>query len=231
LYHSPTFWRLHEKFVNQVLNMPELILKVLLAYALGSVSGSLMLGRFRHIDIRSMGSGNAGGTNALRSVGKKFALAVAVIDVAKGAVAAGLIPLLPLPVAGDTSDVTLLAVSCGFAAVLGHCYPVWHRFRGGKGAATAVGVLLVLQPWVLPLMFLIWFLVIGFTGWVGLGTILAGISIVPSMIWLNVPAEHLWLGITLAVFITFTHRGNIRKMLRGEEYCFEKARILRRLFS
>lgn len=212
--------------------MLELILKIVLAYALGSLSGSLTLGRIRHIDIRSMGSGNAGGTNALRSVGKKFALAVAVIDVAKGAVAAGLIPLLPLPgLAAGTSSIAMLAVSCGFAAVLGHCYPVWHGFRGGKGAATAVGVLAVIQPWVLPWMFLTWFLVIGFTGWVGLGTILAGISIIPSMLWLNAPPEQLWLGIVLAVFMIFTHRSNIRKMLRGEEYCFEKARILRRLFS
>ncbi len=211
--------------------MPELILKVLLAYALGSVSGSLVLGRIRHIDIRSMGSGNAGGTNALRSVGKKFALAVAVIDVAKGAVAAGLIPLLLLPGMSSTNTIEMLAVSCGFAAVLGHCYPVWHGFRGGKGAATAVGVLAVIQPWALPWMLLTWFLVIGFTGWVGLGTILAGISIVPSMLWLDVPPEQLWLGIALAVFMIFTHRSNIRKMLRGQEYCFEKARILRRMFS
>ncbi len=211
--------------------MPELILKILLAYALGSLSGSLMLGRIRHVDIRSMGSGNAGGTNALRSVGKKFALAVAVIDVAKGAVAAGLIPLIPLPWLAGTSPVPVLAVSCGFAAVFGHCYPVWHGFRGGKGAATAVGVLAVIQPWVLPWMFLAWFVVIGFTGWVGLGTILAGVSIIPSMLWLDVPPEHLWLGIVLAVFMIFTHRNNIRKLLRGEEYCFEKARILRRLFS
>ncbi len=211
--------------------MLAVMIKILLAYALGSLSGSLMLGYVRHIDIRTMGSGNAGGTNAFRSVGKKFALAVAIIDVAKGAIAAGLIPMLPIPATTSPVSTGVLVVCCGFAAVLGHCYPVWHGFRGGKGAATAVGALAVIQPWVLPWMFLTWFLVIGFTGWVGLGTMLAGISIVPAMLWLKVPPEQLWLGVALALFMLFTHRNNIRKMLHGEEYCFEKARILRRLFS
>lgn len=211
--------------------MALLIIKILLAYALGSISGSLMLGRLRQIDIRTMGSGNAGGTNAFRSVGKKFALAVAIIDVAKGALAAGVIPFIPIPGFSSSISLPVLAACCGFAAVLGHCYPVWHGFRGGKGAATAVGVLAVLQPWSLPLMFLTWFVVIGFTGWVGLGTVLAGLSIVPSMLWLNAPRELLLLGIALALFMIFTHRNNIRKMLNGEEYCFEKARILKRLFK
>ena len=211
--------------------MIEFIVKALLAYALGSLSGSLMLGYLRNIDIRTMGSGNAGGTNAFRSVGKTFALGVAVIDVAKGAIAAGLIPLVPIPGLDASISLPITAVVCGFAAVLGHCYPVWHGFRGGKGAATAVGVLAVIQPWTLPWMFLTWFIVIGITGWVGLGTMLAGISIIPSMIWLDVPAEQLLLGISLAAFMVFTHRANIRKMINGEEYRFEKARILRRLFS
>lgn len=210
--------------------MALLIIKALLAYALGSISGSLVLGRLRRIDIRTMGSGNAGGTNAFRSVGKAFALAVAIIDVAKGAIAAGLIPLLAIPAMDNSVSLGTQAACCGFAAVLGHCYPVWHGFRGGKGAATAVGVLAVLQPWVLPWMFLTWFLVIGITGWVGLGTMLAGLSIIPSMLWLEAPRPQLWLGIALALFMIFTHRNNIRKMLSGEEYCFEKARIFKRFF-
>lgn len=207
------------------------IIKLLLAYALGSISGSLLLGRLRRIDIRTMGSGNAGGTNAFRSVGKKFALAVAIIDVAKGALATGVIPLIPVAGLASSFSPPVQAVCCGFAAVFGHCYPLWHGFRGGKGAATAVGVLAVLQPWALPLMFLTWFLVIGLTGWVGLGTMLAGLSIIPSMLWLEVPREQLLLGIALALFMIFTHRSNIRKMLNGEEYCFEKARILKRLLK
>ena len=79
-------------------------------------------------------------------------------------------------------------------------------------------------------MFLTWVLVLGITGWVGLGTMLAGLSIIPSMLWLQVPREQLILGIALALFMIFTHRNNIRKMLAGEEYRFEKARFLKRLF-
>lgn len=210
--------------------MTIIILKIVIAYALGSVSGSLLLGKLRHIDIRTVGSGNAGGTNALRSVGKKFALAVALFDVAKGAIAAGVIPWIPIPGLENSISTHALAACCGFAAVLGHCYPVWHGFRGGKGASTVVGVLAVLQPWALAGMFLSWFVVVGFTGWVGLGTMLAGISIIPSMLVLDAPREFLYLGVGIAVFMIFTHRSNIRKMWRGEEYCFEKARILRRLF-
>lgn len=210
--------------------MTVLLLKALLAYLLGSISGSLVLGRLRHIDIRTMGSGNAGGTNAFRSVGKKFALGVAIIDVAKGAVATGIIPLLPLPGLAAAFGAPWQAVCCGFAAVLGHCYPLWHGFRGGKGAATAIGVLAVLQPLAIPLMLLTWAIVLGFTGWVGLGTMLAGLSIIPSMLWLDAPREQLLLGIALALFMIFTHRSNIRKMLAGEEYRFEKARFLKRLF-
>jgi glycerol-3-phosphate acyltransferase PlsY len=211
--------------------MTLLILKSLLAYALGSISGSLMLGRLRHIDIRTMGSGNAGGTNAFRSVGKKFALAVAIIDVAKGAIASGIIPFVPIPGLASAISLPVQVACCGFAAVLGHCYPVWHGFRGGKGAATAVGVLAVVQPWSLPLMFLTWFVVIGFTGWVGLGTLLAGLSIIPSLLWLEAPREQLLLGMALALFMVFTHRSNIRKMLQGKEYRFEKARIFKRFFK
>jgi len=210
--------------------MTLVLVKIFLAYALGSVSGSLLLGKLRHVDIRTMGSGNAGGTNALRSVGKKFALAVALVDVAKGAIAAGFIPWVPIAGMASTMNTDVLAACCGFAAVFGHCFPLWHGFRGGKGASTAVGVMVVLQPWALCGMFLTWFLVIGVTGWVGLGTMLAGISLIPSMLLLDAPTELLYLSIAIAVFMVFTHRSNIRKMLRGEEFCFEKARILRRLF-
>jgi glycerol-3-phosphate acyltransferase PlsY len=210
--------------------MTVVLVKIFLAYALGSVSGSLLLGKFRHVDIRTMGSGNAGGTNALRSVGKKFALAVALIDVAKGAIAAGFIPWIPVATSQRPMSTGALAACCGFAAVLGHCFPLWHGFRGGKGASTAVGVMAVLQPWALCGMFLAWFLVIGFTGWVGLGTMLAGLSLIPSLLLLDAPPEVLYLGTAIALFMVFTHRSNIRKMLRGEEFCFEKARILRRFF-
>src|ERR1700743_3273260 len=106
--------------------MTEWIIKALLSYLLGSIVGGLVVGRLRGgVDIRKVGSGNAGGTNALRTQGKGFAFWVMVIDIGKGWVAAG-------PLAGADA---WLAVSCGLAVILGHVYPLWYGFRGGKGVA------------------------------------------------------------------------------------------------
>ncbi len=114
------------------------LLNIVLAYLLGSFSGSLMLGALRKVDIRLSGSGNAGGTNAFRTQGLRFALGVVLIDVAKGVLAAALISRLHFLGGGGAGDYSTQALLCGFAAIVGHCFPVWHGFRGGKGAATAV---------------------------------------------------------------------------------------------
>lgn len=200
-------------------------------YLLGSVSGSLVLGRFRGIDIRAMGSGNAGGTNALRSVGWKFALGVIVIDLGKGAVAAGLLPMLgPLLSADAIAPITLAAVAA-FTAVLGHVWPVFFRFRGGKGAGTAVGAIAVVAPWCLAPLLLVWVITIIGTGYVGLATVLAGLSLVPAM-WLlgpePLPMALGVLAIAMAVLLVFTHRDNLGRLRSGTENRFEKARLLRR---
>ena len=159
-----------------------LITKAVFAYALGSLSGSLLLGRRLGFDIREAGSGNAGGTNALRTRGWRFALGVVVIDIGKGALAVWLALLLPTTAASPGLYVEALA--CGFAAVLGHVFPVFYGFRGGKGAATVVGTIAVLYPVALPPLLLVWLLVLGSTGYVGLATVLAGVSLVPLLWWL-----------------------------------------------
>jgi glycerol-3-phosphate acyltransferase PlsY len=202
-----------------------MLIKVTLAYLLGSFSGSLALGAWRKVDIRLAGSGNAGGTNAFRTQGFRFALGVVVIDIGKGVIAALLIPHLPLPGQSELFTLSTLAVYCGFAAVAGHCFPIWHGFRGGKGAATSVGVLCVIQPLALIPMLGTWLLVLSLTGWVSLATMLAGISLVPAMLWLQAPAAQLWFAMVLAVFLLFTHRGNIRNLTRGTENRFEKAMV------
>jgi len=201
-------------------------------YLLGSISGSLVLGAFRGVDIRAMGSGNAGGTNALRSVGWRFALAVVVIDLGKGALAAALLPWLVLtllPV--DPGLRILLGTVAGFSAVVGHIWPAYFRFRGGKGAGTAVGAVAVLAPWCVLPMFLVWVVTIIGTGYVGLATVLAGLSLVPLM-WLlgpdPLPAPLGWLAIGLAVLLVYTHRGNLARLRDGSENRFEKARLLKR---
>lgn len=205
--------------------MIELLLKALVSYLLGSVSGSMVVGAFRHVDIRRSGSGNAGGTNAFRTQGFWFALGVVVIDIGKGALAAGLLPALDLPLPGAAPPAAIQALFCGFAAVVGHCYPVWYGFRGGKGAATAIGALLVIQPLSVLPMIAIWLLVLFVTGWVGLGTMLAAISLVPTFAWLGADAPMMGFALLLAAFIVFTHRSNIRNMLNGSEYRFERIRF------
>lgn len=205
--------------------MTALLIKAFLSYLLGSVSGSMVMGRLRDVDIRSSGSGNAGGTNAFRTQGFKFALGVVLIDIGKGAVAASLFPLLNWPVATEM-PLQNQAMICGFMAVIGHCFPIWYGFRGGKGAATAVGALLIIQPIVILPMVLVWLLVLVSTGWVGLATILAALTLIPSFAWLTDSEFATWFSVTLVAFIVLMHRENIVKLVRGTENRFEKIRIV-----
>lgn len=125
---------------------------VVTAYLLGSLSGSLLLGRRRGVDIRTQGSGNAGGTNAFRTQGPAFGLGVVLIDIGKGVLAAWLArALAPTDSVFDPAAHGYAAV---IAAMLGHVWPLWHGFRGGKGAAPLVGGLFVVWPWVTPVVFI-----------------------------------------------------------------------------
>src|SRR5690606_30707317 len=159
--------------------MIELGLKFTLAYMIGSVLGSLVVGWLRGgVDIRKVGSGNAGGTNALRTQGKWFALWVMVVDVGKGIVAAAWIPQLDLPGVGIDAAVPrdLVLYAVGFAAVLGHVFPIWFGFRGGKGGATAAGLLLYLDPLLAVPVIGAWIAIILVTGFVGLSTMGAAVG-------------------------------------------------------
>ncbi|HSC15979.1 MAG TPA: glycerol-3-phosphate acyltransferase, partial [Gammaproteobacteria bacterium] len=156
--------------------MIELGLKVTLAYLVGSVLGSLLVGFFYGgVDIRKAGSGNAGGTNALRTQGKVFALWVMAIDIGKGVLAAAVIPPLAIPGVGidESVDRSLVLYAVAFAAIVGHVFPVWFGFRGGKGAATAAGLVCYLAPAAGLTMLGSWLLIAFATGFVGLATIVA----------------------------------------------------------
>ncbi len=189
------------------------------AYLLGSLSGSLLLGRLRGVDIRTQGSGNAGGTNALRTQGWKFALGTVLVDVGKGVLAAW----LALRFGGGEP---WLPWAAGFAAVLGHVWPVFHGFRGGKGAGTLVGVLLVLWPLGLAVLVGTWLLVLGIGGYVGLSTILAAASLLPLALLTGADPWRLGFAGVLALFILFTHRSNVARLRAGTEPRFERARFL-----
>ncbi|HRO64088.1 glycerol-3-phosphate 1-O-acyltransferase PlsY [Thermomonas sp.] len=193
-------------------------LVLLAAYLLGSLSGSLLLGRLRGVDVRTQGSGNAGGTNAFRTQGARFALGVVAIDLGKGALAAW----LALQLAPAWAWWSLLAVMAG------HVWPVWHGFRGGKGAAAGVGALLVLWPLAVALLVGLWLLVLIASGYVGLATVLAAASL-PLWAWLlDAGAPASGFAVAIALFIAFTHRENLRRLWRGNELRFERARLLHR---
>lgn len=200
--------------------MLELGVKLLLAYLLGTFLGSLILGRLRGVDIRSMGSGNAGATNALRTQGKLFGFLVLVIDIAKGLVAVWWLPAAVLPAIGIDADVSRawLTVACGFAVIVGHVYPVWFDFRGGKGAATVVGVVAALELRLLLPLLLSWFIVLLLSGYVGLATMLSTVALAATVYLLepaNVPLCTFCTAVS--VFVIYTHRGNIARMRGGKE--------------
>ncbi|MBK7210743.1 MAG: glycerol-3-phosphate 1-O-acyltransferase PlsY [Dokdonella sp.] len=202
--------------------MALLLAKLVVAYLLGSLSGSLLLGRLRGIDIRQSGSGNAGGTNALRVVGWRFALGVVVIDVGKGALAA-LLGLAPIGgTAATPFDAVTVAAACSFAAVIGHCWPVYFGFRGGKGAGTAVGAILVMAPMLAGMMVVLWLLVVASTRFVGLATVLAALGF-PVFVLLAEYFGHpqadamLVFSIAVALLIVCTHRGNLLRLWLGQE--------------
>jgi glycerol-3-phosphate acyltransferase PlsY len=213
--------------------MLELGLKVLLSYLAGSLNGSLIVGKLvGGVDIRTLGSGNAGGTNALRTQGKWFALRAVLIDMGKGYLPPWLLPALVFPGVPLDPEIsrTWLTLACAGAAVVGHCYPVWFEFKGGKGAATAIGALLAIAPGLALLAAVVWVLVIATTGYVGLATIL-GTAVLPGWVALTQLAEQRELFaflIALALFIVYTHRDNIQRLRDGRENRLERAMLWRR---
>jgi acyl phosphate:glycerol-3-phosphate acyltransferase len=200
----------------------ELIVKGALSYLLGSIVASLLIGQFRGVDIRTMGSGNAGATNMLRTQGKMAALAVFVIDLGKGWVATGLIAPLTLPTAivPETGALHSWAASvCGLAVILGHVYPVWYGFRGGKGVATFLGAVLGLSPMLVLVMVLVWLAVVVLCGYVGLASMLSAAAVAVAIAtgrW-DPRTPLLIFGILAALLIIFTHRVNIARMRAGNE--------------
>jgi glycerol-3-phosphate acyltransferase PlsY len=200
--------------------MLELGVKSLLAYLLGTVLGSLILGRLKGVDIRRQGSGNAGATNALRTQGKAFGAAVLLVDVLKGVIAVRWLPGWGLPEVGWDPELSRqwLTLACGFAVILGHVYPVWFGFRGGKGVATVVGVVGGLQPWLLLPLIGCWFAVVLVTGYVGLASMLAGVALCVAVYLQggdNLPLLAFCIGVT--AFVIYTHRGNLARMAAGTE--------------
>lgn len=209
--------------------MTELVVKTLASYLLGSLIGSLIVGRLRGgVDIRTLGSGNAGGTNALRTQGKGFAFWVMLIDIGKGIVATRVIAPLPLPGLMSVGVIESapggmwhdwLPVACGMAAIMGHVYPLWHGFRGGKGVATLVGVLLGLDALLLLAVLLTWLLMTMLFGFIGLASMVAAgaVPVIVAASGMQPQTPMLTFGVFITLLVVFTHRTNIARMRAGTE--------------
>lgn len=191
------------------------LIKVAVSYLLGSIVGGLVVGRLRGgVDIRGLGSGNAGGTNALRTQGKAFAFWVMLIDIGKGWLATRVIAPFHA-----TQPFGWVAVACGIAAIIGHVYPIWYGFRGGKGVATLVGAALGLDAWLLLPMLLTWLVVVMLSGFVGLGSMLGALALAAAGAlgsW-EPRAPLITFGVLTAILVAFTHRSNIARMRAGTE--------------
>ncbi len=204
--------------------MTALIVKVIVSYLVGSLIGSLIVGRLRGgVDIRTLGSGNAGGTNALRTQGKSFALWVMIIDIGKGIIATRLIATASLQAFGIPDAASeldeWLPVACGFAAIVGHICPIWYGFRGGKGVATLIGVVFGLDPVLLLAVLVVWLVCVMLFGFVSLGSMMAAASVA-----IFVPASGMQPQLPLMAFeiavtalVVFTHRSNIARLRTGTE--------------
>ncbi len=213
--------------------MLELSVKFLLSYFIGSVMGAIVIGRLHGgVDIRTMGSGNAGGTNALRTQGWAFALGVVVIDVGKGVLGAGVIPALNLPFVATDPGLgrEWLILCCAAAAVIGHVWPVWHSFRGGKGAATLIGTLIVLSPDIILPVLVVWCIVLTTSGYVGLSTMMAAITAPVYLVATRLPDDQpiFIYCAAMAMYLVFSHRSNIQRMREGTESRQTGAMLFRR---
>lgn len=208
--------------------MAAIFAKLLLAYLLGTVMGGQVIGLLRGgVDLRRLGSGNVGASNALRTQGTAFALGVLAIDVLKGVLAVWIVPALPIPGAAPT----WLPYACGVAVVLGHCYPAFYGFKGGKGVATLAGVYGAVLPLGLAWLLLAFVLTVLLTGYASLATLMATLAALLYVTCFSDVGIFSELGaftVTMALLVAFKHRENIRRLLTRTESRFEKARVLGR---
>ncbi|MGS0764900.1 glycerol-3-phosphate 1-O-acyltransferase PlsY [Syntrophomonas curvata] len=184
-------------------------LLILLCYLIGSIPFSYIAARvLAHTDVRTRGSGNVGATNVFRTSGTGAALLALAGDLIKGVLAAWL---------GLTLGGLLLAALCSLAAVIGHCYPLFLRFRGGKAVATAGGVVLWLMPKVVIILLLIFIAVVYVSRYVSLASIAVAVLLPVIALMLHNPWEYILLSVLMAALVVYRHRENIRKLRQGTE--------------
>lgn len=215
--------------------MIEAFIRFVLAYLVGNIVGGQIVGWLRGgVDLRQLGSGNIGATNALRTQGKAFGIAVLLIDVGKGALAVLAIPSLPLSLplaAGTVLPLAWLQYLCGIGVVLGHCYPVTLGLKGGKGVATVGGVFAALMPAAFLWMLAAFVTALILSGYVSLATLTAAVV---ALIYVALAdgrglfsATGLFT-LSMVALVLFKHRSNLHRLLQGRELRFDKIRLRRR---
>jgi acyl phosphate:glycerol-3-phosphate acyltransferase len=190
-----------------------LVLAIVAAYVVGSINFAVLVGKMHGVNIDEEGSGNPGASNILRTLGKGPAAMVYLADTLKGVIGAAM-----GMVASGTADPTVQwAFLAGLAAVVGHCYPIFHRFRGGKGVATAGGVFLFTIPIAAVIMMAVWAVSVKLTKTASMGSLAVMVLSIPLAIWQGVTGLGLvWIGLML-VLVLWRHRGNIVRMVSGNE--------------
>lgn len=178
------------------------------AYLLGGINMALVVSRSRGVDIRQVGSGNPGASNVLRAVGKGPAAAVYLVDLAKG--------FLPA-VVGSLAWSPTIGTVAGLGAVIGHCYPIQHRFRGGKGVATAGGVMLAVAPLVMVAMVIVYGVTLAFSRVSALGSLAAAVVSIPALLLTGQPGPTVAWFALMMLLIVFRHRSNLARLRSGTE--------------
>jgi acyl phosphate:glycerol-3-phosphate acyltransferase len=198
--------------------MKELLL-IIIAYLIGSIPTALLISqKFFGVDIRDYGSGNMGATNTFRVLGSKYGSVVMVLDILKGMIAVGLFNFLPYYLTNEIERTNLM-VGLGLAAVLGHIFPIFAQFKGGKGVATLFGMILAVQPVIAFCCVAVFLLVLLLTRYVSLSSILAGIFLPICVLWIwndDVLVYRIF-AVLVACLIVLTHQKNIIKILNGNE--------------
>src|SRR6185436_1374182 len=183
---------------------------IVVAYLIGSIPFALICARrWGASDLRDVGSGNLGAANVMRASGVTAGVMVAALDMAKGAASVWL--------AGRFSAGPEISAAAGFAAIVGHIYPVWLRFRGGKGVATACGVFSMLTPLAVPPALVVFVITVWLTKYISLGSVLASLVLPPLAYVVGSPAPAVLAAIAAAIIIVFRHRSNVVRLRTGTE--------------
>ncbi len=206
------------------MNYPTLITVAICSYLLGSIPfGYILVRLFQGIDVRSIGSGNIGATNVARTGGKKLAIATFVLDTFKGWLPVFLVLILPWIPSSSPVQLHTLATFAALLAVVGHMFPVWLGFKGGKGVATGFGVFLALAPAAALSAFALFLVIVILTRYVSLGSILGSAALPVALWWLDRDLFHataLAISSAVALLVVIRHHQNIRRLLAGTESRF-----------